>query len=310
MLRRPRAVRDLAIAIGAWLAAVGFLISAVAMLLSMIAVIRIGLAPTSYNIGKGLDVGHDLVLVGAFALVGVAVSGPIVSRERRLGLAAIIAALGFAVWVVAQALYGTSEPRGGSSLATSDVLDALTAGILAAASLTTAVAFRRAESSPPEDQSQRDGLLLWAAAGLAIGLALSAASAINYLDAVLLDGSAYDGLRLSAIGIGVGMAGATTGTVAFFVSRRKQERGSANWMSSREALIASALGIFVLGFVLAGIGNALLANASPDGGTPEQLLRTGHWLEAVAAWTLGASTALVAAGFLVSSRRGAIVAAS
>lgn len=301
-MRRPRALRDSAIATGAGGAALAFLLSGVAVLLSMLAVIRIGFAPASYEVGKGVDVAHDLVLSAAFAVVTLAVIGRIDRRERRLALAAVVAAIAFAGWVVAQALYGMSEPRGGDALVTSDVLGALAASTLVAASAAAAIAFRQAGSSPPDDQSKRDGLLAWAAVGLGISLVLSTASAIVYLDTVALSGDGNDGLRLSTIGLGVGVGGAAIAAIAFFISRRGQQRDVAQWMTRREALIAAALAVFVVAFVLTGVGNATVATASPHDGYAARLLVTGHWLEAISGWVLGACATAVAAGFIVSSR--------
>ena len=268
----------------------------------MIAVIQIGFAPTSYDIGKGIDVGHDLVLAGAFALVCIAIAGRIESRERRLAVAAIVASVAFAGWILAQALYGTSEPRGLDSQVASDVLQALAASTLVVASAAAAVAFRRAASSPPEDQSGRDGLLVWAALGLGAALVVSTASAIVYLDSVSLLGDGNNGLRLATVGVGVGIGGAALAATAFFVSHRQQHRGALQWLTWREALIAAALAIFFVGFVCTGFGNATIASASTGDDLVPQLLTTSHWLEAISGWILGAGAAIVAAGFLVSSR--------
>jgi hypothetical protein len=267
----------------------------------MIAVIQIGFAPTSYDIGKGIDVGHNLVLAGAFALVCGAMAGRIECRERRLALAAIIASVAFAAWIVAQAIYGTSEPGYAGALVASDILAALAASALVAASAATAAAFRQAESSSPEDQSGRDGLLLWGAAGLGAALVLSTASAIVYLDSVRLFGDGNDGLRLATIGVAVGIGGAAVAAIAFFVSRRQQQRGAVQWLARREALIAAGLAIFFVGFTLTGFGNATIANASAGDDFVPQLLTTSHLVEAISGWILGAGAAIVAAGFLVSS---------
>jgi hypothetical protein len=302
-MSRQRAVRDAIIATGAAVAAVGFLVWGVSVILDMIAIIRVGFAPTSYDVGKGLDVGHDLVLAAAFVLVTFAFAGRIEARERRLAAASVVAAAGFAVWIAAQALYGVSEPepQGMYQLVAIDALGALAATTLVATATAAAVAFRRAASSSPGDQSQRDGLLGWAALGLALSLALLTAAGIVDLDTLRLFGDGNDGLRLSTIGLAIGIGGGAVAAVAFIFSRRGQRRSTAGWTESRDALLAGALALLVVGFAFSGLGDGRVANASARDHFTPQLFATSHWVEAASAWILCACTALVAIGFLVSS---------
>jgi hypothetical protein len=265
-------------------------------------VIRFGLAPSSYEIGKGADVGHDLLLAAAFATVAVAAAGRIDRREQRFALAAIVAALAFAAWTASQALYGVSEPRGFDTQVTVDALEALAASALAAASVLAAVAFRRGESCQAQDLSRRDGLLVWAAVGLGVSLALSTASGIVYLVNIELVSIGNDGFRLSTAGVATGTVGAALAAIGFLVSRRKQQKSEAGWMSRREAFIALALAVFVIGFALTGIGDATTASASARDDFAPDLVTTSYWLEAVSAWVLAAGAGVVAAGFFISSR--------
>jgi hypothetical protein len=297
-MRRPRTVRDAAIAAGAAVASLGFVVSGAAVLVDMIEVIRIGYAPTTYDIGKGLDVGHDLVLAGAFGLVSFAVVANVDRRERRLAFAAVVAAVAFAAWIAAQALYGVSEPRGLDQLVVSDVLGALAASALVAGAIVAAVAFRGAESAPPEDQAQRDGLLAWAAGALGLSLAFSTASAIVF-NSSLFPGRPGASTFISGLAIGIG--GAALAAVAFLVSQRKQRRAADRWMHWRELLIAVAMAIFVVGFVFTAVGDGMTANASAHDDFTHQLFTTSHWLEAASGWILSACAALAAVGFLVSS---------
>ena len=302
-MKRPRAVRDAGIAIGSALAAAGFAVAGAAVLLDMIGVIRIGFAPTSYDVGKGLDVAHNLVLAAAFALVSFAVAGRIDGRERRLAFAASVAAVSFAAWIAAQALYGVSEPtpQGVYTLVIIDVLGALAATALLAAAVTVAVAFRRAASAPADDQSRRDGLLAWAAGGLGLSLALSTAAAIVHFDNVRLLDNGNRGLHVAALGLAIGVVGALVATIAFVVSRRMQGQTTARWLGPREALIAAALGVFVVGFVFVALGDATVARASEHDDFIPQVMAAGRWLESVSAWILSACAALVGTGFLVSA---------
>jgi hypothetical protein len=301
-MRRPRVARDAAIAIGAGIAAAGFVVGGVAVLTFLISEIRIGYAPTSYEIGKGVDVGHDVLLAAAFAIVAAAAAGRIDRREHRFALAAMVAALAFAAWTASQALYGVSEPRGFDPQVTVDALEALAASALAAASVLAAVAFRRGESCQAQDLSRRDGLLTWAAVGLGVSLALSTASGIVSLVNIELVGIGNDGFRLSTAGVATGIVGAVFAAIGFLVSRRGQEQGGSRWMSRREAFIALALAAFLIGFALTGIGDATTASATARDDLAPDLVTTSYWLEAVSAWALAAGAAVVAAGFFISSR--------
>jgi hypothetical protein len=300
-MSRQRATRDATIAAGAGVAAVGFLVLAVAALLDMVEIIQVGLAPTSYDIGKGLDVGHNLVLVVAFALVTFAFVGRINARERRLAAASLVGAAAFAAWIAAQALYGVNEPRGLAELSTVDALRALAATALAAAATVAAVAFRSASSSSPSDQSHRDGLLGWAALGLTLSLALLTAAAIVNLDTVRPFPDGNSGPRLSMIGLAVGTGGAALAAVAFIVSRRRQLRGAPGWTALRDSLLGTALVAFVVGFAFSGLGDGRVAHATAHDRFTPQLLATSRWVETASAWVLCACAAIIAIGFLVSS---------
>jgi hypothetical protein len=297
-MRDPRAIRDAAIALGSAGAGVGFLMAGAAVLLSMISVIRLGYAPTSYDIGEGLDLTHDLGLVAAFAIATLAIAGGIERRERRLAFAAIVAAVSFAAWIAAYALFGVSEPRGLDALVTIDVLRALAASALVVAAVAATVAFRRAESAPPDDQAERDGLLAWASVSLGVGLSLLTASAIVQTGVVPFPH--HGNLTLAVIGSAIGLGGAVIGAIAFVVSRSKQRRASARWITWREALIAAALAVFVVGFVVTAIGAVTVAHASAQDRVP-QLFTASHWLDAISQWILSTSVAVAAVGFVVSA---------
>jgi hypothetical protein len=290
------------VASGSAVAVVGFLVSGVAVLLTLIEVTRIGFAPASYKLGQGFDIGHDAVLAVAFALASVAFAGRIEARGRRIAHAAMVAAVAFTAWVVAQALYAASEPRHAGSLLTSDVLAALAAAVLVAAASAAAIAFRHADATSRADQSRRDGLLGLAAGGLAVSLALSTASAIVFMTSVTLAGGGDAGLRVSMAGLAVAIGGGAIAASAFVVSRHQQRQAAERWMSRREGLLAISLAVFVVGFLLIGIGNAIIADASRNF-TPG-LVTTAHWLEAISGWVVSGGAALAATGFFISRRSG------
>jgi len=302
-MSRQRAARDTSIAVGAALAAMGLVVLGAAVLMDMFAVIRIGIAPTSYVVGKGLDVGHDLVLAAAFAMAIPAFLGRSEARERRLAVASLVAAAAFAVWIAAHALYGVNEPtpQGVYELVVIDALRALAATALVGTAMLAAKAFRRASSGSPGDQSERDGLLGWATVGLATSLGFLTAAASLDLDTVRFLGDGISGLRLSMIGLAVGTGGAVVATLAFGISRRRQRQGAPRWAGLRDSILAAALAVFFVGFALSGLGDGRVAHASGLDGVTPQLVATSRWVEATSAWILCVCAALVAVGFLVSS---------
>jgi hypothetical protein len=301
-VRDRRAVRDGLVAAGSALAALGFLLSGVAVLLELIEIARIGFAPTSYEVGKGFDILHNALLVIAFVLATLAFAGRIEARERRIAAAAAIAVGAFTVLVVAQALYASSQPRYAGALVTVDVLAALAATVLVVAAVAASIAFRNAAATPPSDQSRRDGLLGWAAGALTLSLALSTASASVYMSAVRLVGGGDAGLRVGVAGLAVGIGGGAIASIALLVSQRQQRQAAPRWMPQREGLLALALAVFVVGFLLVGIGNAIVADASSSSKFVQELLTTAHWVEATSGWMVSAGLALAGCGFFASYR--------
>lgn len=193
----------------------------------------------------------------------------------------------------------------------SDVLAALAAALLVAAATTAAIAFRRAEATSPADQSRRDGLLVWAASGLAASLALSTASAIVFMTSVRLAGGGDEGLRVGVAGLAVAIGGGAIAVVAFVVSRRQQRRAAKRWMSWREGLLGVALAVFAVGALVAGVGNAIVADASSSSRFgPGGLLTTADWLVAISGWVVSAGAALAAIGFFISRGSGETIGAS
>src|SRR4051794_24068343 len=181
-----RSSRDILVGCAAGIAVVAFLSLASALLLKLLNDDQIGVVPSAYHVGRGFDVAHGVVLGAAFGIASAAFLASVEVRERRLALAAGVAACAFTVSVVAQALYAEAEIAHHlpTELVTSDLMNAGAAAIYLAATATAAVAFHKARSTRAADQSGRDGRLGWAAIGLAAGAALATASGALYADSV------------------------------------------------------------------------------------------------------------------------------
>jgi hypothetical protein len=294
-----RDTRDLMIAGAAAAAAIGTLLSGGAALLTLVDVIRTGLAPSSYTVGKGFDIAHDAMLAAGFMIVTFAFLTSIERRERTLAVGAVVAGGGFTALIIAEALYATSEPRHTGPLVTRDVLSALAATLLLAAASACAVAFSRASSAPTSSQAHRDSFLGLATIVLSVAFALATAASILLISATRTPGDT--GLWIATTGSWFAFGGAMVAAVAFFSSRHEQRRVSARWFSRRERLLAAAFAVFVVGFLLGGLGDAITAHDSSGPQLPG-LLTTAHWLEAVSGFTMGGGAALASAGFFISRR--------
>jgi hypothetical protein len=288
---------------GAAIVALGLVLLGVAVLLRVIEDTRSSFVPTTYSVGRGFDLAHDVVLGGAFAIVCVAFLGSVVARERRLKTAAFVAACAFAASLVAQGLYTAVDidHKFPTQLIVSDVLGALGALASIAAAAVAAVAFHGAIATDPSDQSRRDGVLGWSAVVLAIGLASTTGSATLYVDLVFLGHGGEAGLWIGVAGSAVGIAAGAVAAIALFASRRGQRRPDRHWMPRREALLAIALGVFFIAMALQGIGGAVTASAESADRFYPALLTAAFWLAASSALVVCAGAACAAIGFVRSA---------
>jgi hypothetical protein len=288
---------------GAAIVALGLVLLGVAVLLRVIEDTRSSFVPTTYSVGRGFDLAHDVVLGGAFAIVCVAFLGSVVARERRLKTAAFVAACAFAASLVAQGLYTAVDidHKFPTQLIVSDLLGALGALASIAAAAVAVVAFHSAIATDPSDQSRRDGVLGWSAVVLAVGLASTTASSIVYADGVFIGNGGDAGLWISVAGEAVEIFTGVVAAFALLASRAEQRRLDRRWMPRREALLAIALGVFFIAMALQGIGAAVTASAESADHFHPALLTAASWLAASSALVVSAGAACAAIGFVRSA---------
>jgi hypothetical protein len=296
-----RSRRNSLLAAAAAAVVVGFAASAGGVLLRLIDGIRIGFVPTSYSIGRGFDIAHDLLLLGAFAVACLAFLGPAEARGRRLAITGVIAAIGFAGSVMAEAIYagvnGTHEMP--ALLVASCGISALAAVLFVGAAVSAITAFTT--GSPDAATSQRNDRLGWAAIGTAVGLALTTTAQVLYIDGVTPLAGGDAGLRLEAVGSGIAAIAAGMAAGALLASRRDRQHPSVDSMLPRQALLALAFTVFAIAFLLRGIGQTIAADDS-SAALVSGLVTTAHLLDAASSGTVAAAAAMAAVGCLVSRR--------
>jgi hypothetical protein len=243
----------------------------------------------------GFAVAGNLVLIPAFASAAAAFLGEPSDRATRLRRAALIAAFGFGLLMVATAIragvyanigsvdFITKLVAGESLQATSELLAAIAAAM-------ASVAFLPSRSEP----AVRNWWLGLASVALGGVFLLSMVGHIVALSAGLNGGSSR--LALGASGAGVGLVAAGIAAGAFLLARGPQER-TGDWWSKRDGVLGIAQAVLALAFLLAAIGDAILAGESVAGKAI-----AGNWLEFGGDLSLLGAAITASIGFFVMGR--------
>jgi hypothetical protein len=104
-----------------------------------------------------------------------------------------------------------------------------------------------------------------------------------------------EGLVLGIVGSGVASVASLVATLAFLSTGRQGSHDSVTGTSRRDGLLAAALLIFVVAFVLQGLGEAIHAHKSLASSLSDRQ-HAAYWLDAISFWalSLGALCATVA----------------
>jgi hypothetical protein len=293
-VRHLRSPRDTLVGGGALVATVGFLLLTAAAALRLIDGIQSGFVPPWYSIGRGLEVVSRFTLAAAFTLTALAFLGVSKARQRRLAAGAAVATGGFTGALAAEGVYATVYGTRGfpGAFVASYATGASEFAVLAIAAAMVATRFRLGGSPRVSSRAPRDQLLAWSGIALTLGFALAAASAILYLESV----ADRTGLEIAAAGLALAAAAGVPGARAFFDPQRRKGQSV-----GRDGLLAIALAMLALGFLLQGIGEAIHVENSPVAHF-DRIEAMAECLDASAALTTSLGAAFAAGGFCYSRR--------